>query len=320
MQTPEQTPEIALFAPNPLLTVTVEREGPERDSIHFHAGGQGVWVAQMAATMGAAPTLCGLIGGEPGALLRPLLERALGAEHLRLVTTASPSGCYLVDRRSGERELVAMAVSEPPSRHELDELLSSSCALALSCGWLVVTDPFPGEVLPIEVYRDLVADARAGGCRTLVDLSPPRLDSALEGGPELVKINDWQLAQWVKGPVSTPELLLEGARRLQDQGARRVIITRGELSALVVGEDAEALELCPPRFERGFREGCGDSMMGALAAALALEEDTERALVLGAAAGAANFLRRGLGHAAREIVEELADAVTLEPWPVTADR
>jgi 1-phosphofructokinase len=312
-------PEIAVFAPNPLLTVTIEREGAERDSIHFHAGGQGVWVAQMAATMGAAPTLCGLLGGESGELLGPLIARALGIAHARLVRTAGANGCYVVDRRSGERQLLAMGVSEPPSRHELDELLSSTCARALSCGWLVATDPFPGDCLPIEVYRDLVADTRAGGCRALVDLSSPRLESALRGEPELVRINDWQLAEWVRGPVSTPELLLQAARQLQAQGARRVIITRGELPSLVV-EETQALMLSPPRFEHGFREGCGDSMMGALAAALARGESFDRALVLGAAAGAANFLRRGLGHATRETVDELADAVMLEPWPVGAPR
>ncbi len=128
-----------------------------------------------------------------------------------------------------------------------------------------------------------------------------------------MKINDWELAEFVRGPVSTPELLLAGARRLREAGARSVIVTRGELPALVLhGEDA--WQLTPPRFEHGFREGCGDAMMGALAAVWARGESFERALVLGAAAGAANFLRRGLGHASREVVEQLADAVTLEPW------
>ena len=103
-------------------------------------------------------------------------------------------------------------------------------------------------------------------------------------------------------------------------GARRVIVTRGRAARALVVEEAQALQLSPPRFEHGFREGCGDSMMGALAAALARGESFERALVLGAAAGAANFLRRGLGHATRETVEELADAVTLEPWPVGTPR
>jgi 1-phosphofructokinase len=311
--------EIAIFAPNPLLTVAVEREGTDCDRMHFHAGGQGLWVAQMAATMGAVPILHGLIGGESGEVLGPLLERSLGSERLQLVHTTTASGSYVVDRRSGERELMAMALSDPPSRHELDELISATCSRALSCGWLVVTDAFPGNSLPLEVYRDLVADARAGGCRSLVDLSSPRLDSALEGEPELVRINDWQLAEWVRGPVSKSSELVEAARRLQARGARRVIISRGERSALVLSGE-RALELCPPCFERGFREGCGDSMMGALAATFALGESFERALVLGAAAGAANFLRRGLGHASREVVEELVGAVTLAPWPEGSEQ
>src|SRR5450759_3530966 len=187
-----------------------------------------------------------------------------------------------------------MRLSDPPSRHELDELFSLTCSQALACGWLVVTNPLPAESLPLEIYGDLVADARAGGCRTLVDLSSPRLDSALTGRPDLVKINDWELAEFLHCPVSTPELLLAGARSLRDRGAQSVIVTRGELPALVLhGEDA--WQLTPPRFEHGFREGCGDSMMGALAAVWAGGGSFERALVLGAAAGAANFLRRGLG-------------------------
>ena len=309
------SPSVALFAPHPLLTVTLEVEGEDRQSIHFHAGGQGIWVAGMVRSIGVTPVLCGFIGGESGELLGPLVQHATGAKR-HIVRTQSASGCYVTDRRSGQREVLAMKLSDPPSRHELDELVSLTCAQAIASGWLVVTNPFPGDALPLEVYRDLVADAGAGGCRTLVDLSSPRLDSALEGEPDVVKINDYQLAELLRRPVSSPELLLAGVQSLRERGARSVIVTRGELPAIVLHEDA-AWQLTPPRFEHGFREGCGDAMMGALAAACALGEGFDRALVLGAAAGAANFLRRGLGHASREVVEQLADTVLLEPWPTT---
>jgi 1-phosphofructokinase len=269
----------------------------------------------MVRSIGATPVLCGFIGGESGELLSPLVEKTAGAQP-QLVRTQSASGCYVTDRRSGQREVLAMKLSDPPSRHELDELVSLTCAQAISSGWLVVTNPFPGDALPLEVYRDLVADARTGGCSTLVDLSSPRLDSALEGEPDVVKINDYQLAELLRRPVSTPEKLLAGAESLRGRGARSVIVTRGELPAIVLHEDA-VWQLTPPRFEHGFREGCGDAMMGALAAACARGEDFERALALGAAAGAANFLRRGLGHASREVVLQLTDAVSLEPWPTT---
>ena len=302
-------PRVAIFAPHPLLTVTLEQEGPGREQVHFHAGGQGVWVARMAACLGAEPVLCGFRGGESGELLSGLLGRLI--DQLRLVSTVSASGCYVTDRRSGERQLLTRALSDPPSRHELDELFSITCAEAIADGWLVVTNPMPGEALPLEIYRDLIADARASGCRTLVDLSTPRLDSALQGEPDLVKLNDWELAEFVRGPVSEPSQLRAAAQRLCDQGARAVIVTRGELPGLVLaGERAWALT--PPRLKRGFREGCGDAMMGALAATWAQGEDFERAVVVGAAAGAANFLRHGLGSASREVVEQLVESVVLE--------
>ena len=81
------------------------------------------------------------------------------------------------------------------------------------------------------------------------------------------------------------------AQRLVDAGADRVIVTRGGESALVL-DGERALELRPPRLERGFREGCGDAMMGAMAACLAAGYDFDDALVMGAAAGAASFLRQ----------------------------
>jgi tagatose 6-phosphate kinase len=71
----------------------------------------------------------------------------------------------------------------------------------------------------------------------------------------------------------------------------------------------EAYALTPPSFERGSREGCGDSMMGALAAAWANQAEWIDALVQGMAAGAANFLRHGLGTGSRRVVEELVARV-----------
>lgn len=309
-------PRVALFAPNPVLTVTLEVEGGgEQPAIHFHAGGQGVWVARMAACLGAEPVLCALAGGETGELLRPLLARAGGTR--ALVASGAASGCYVTDRRSGEREVIALSLAGAPSRHELDELFSLACAHAISSGWLVVTNPLPPDALPLECYGDLVADARAGGARVLVDLSSPRLDSALRGRPELVKINDWELAEFICGPVSEPPQLLAAAARVRDAGAASVIVTRGEKPALMLAED-EAWQLTPPHFEQGHREGCGDAMMGAIAAGLARGMPLREAAVLGAAAGAANFLRHGLGRASREVVEQLRDAVRVEPWPVAA--
>lgn len=300
---------VAVFGPHPMLSITVEALTSEGgDEIHLHAAGQGVWAARMAAELGAMPILCGFIGGEVGAVLRPLLAQM--EIELRLIDTGAESGCYLHDRREGERKPLAQSASLPPTRHEIDELFSSTVAVAIDADVLALCGPYPGEALPLEIYGNLVADVKANGTPVVVDLSPPRLDSALEGGPDLVKINDWELAKYVEGPVDTEERMLGAARRLLEKGAVAAIVTRAEQPAVVVRE-GDAWELVPPRFERGAREGCGDSMMGALSACMAKDVEWEEMLRTGAAAGAANFLRSGLGSGSRQVVEGLASKVEL---------
>jgi 1-phosphofructokinase len=301
---------VAIFGPHPLLTVAIERRGGA-DDIHFHAGGQGVSVARVAGELGAEPVLCGFAGAEPGVPLEALLEQLPG--ELRLVRTAGPTGTYVVDRRGGERRMVATALSPAPSRHEVDDLFSVTAAAAVASDVLVVCNPFPGDALPLELYGDLVADARGNGTPVLVDLSTPRVDSALAAGPDVVKVNDWELAEYVVGPVGTPSELRGAAERMLAAGARAVVVTRGERPA-VAFRDGEVLEVVTPRFDRGHREGCGDTMMGAMAVAWARGLGWEECLRLGAAAGAAAFLRHGLGSATVAVVEELRAAVEVRPW------
>lgn len=306
---------ITILGPHPLLAIDIERATGGDDDIHLHAGGQGVWVARMAATLGAHPVLCGFIGGESGAVLEPLLTAMPGSRHL--VQTSSASGSYVMDRRSGTNQPYARSLSPAPSRHELDDLAAVTIASALRTRMLVLCNPFPGDTLTAEFYERVVSDVRPHGVTVLADLSSPRLEGALAGGVDIVKINDWELAQYVCGPVAEPDEMAAAVGRMRDAGARMVVITRGELPAAVFSDEGR-WELTAPRFEHGFREGCGDSMMGAMAAVLARGGEWREALTVGAAAGAANFLRRGLGTGSPSVIHELAPTVTLRPLPVGA--
>jgi 1-phosphofructokinase len=300
---------VTVFGPDPLLSVTVEARGG-RDDVHVHAAGQGVWVVRMAAELGAWPILCCTSGGETGAVLAPLLEALPG--ELRAIESAGSSGSYVADRRGGERQIVATSVRPALQRHEVDDLVAATCSAALRSAVLVICNPYPPEGLPAEVYDTIVADVRAAGVPVLVDLSSPRLEHTLAHRPDLVKLNDWELAEYVCGPVDGPRAL-DGARRLQASGAQTVVLTRGEQPILVLPRDGEPFEVVPPAFPSGFREGCGDTMMGAIAAAWSRELPLRDAVALGAAAGAGNFLRHGLGTGRRAVVEELARSVELRP-------
>jgi 1-phosphofructokinase len=301
---------VAVLGPDPLLSITVESRG-SGDDLHVHPAGQGVWVARMAAELGAWPVLCCLIGGETGATLEALLSRLPGER--RAVHTAGANGSYVVDARSGERSVVASVLRPPPERHELDDLIACTCAAAMDSSALVVCNPYPPDGFPNELYETVVADVQSAGIPVIVDLSSPRLDATLAQRPDLVKLNDWELAEYVCGPVDGVRALI-AAERLLEAGARAVAVTRAEAPILVATDSGPPYEIIPPSFPRGHREGCGDSMTGAVAAGLARGLPLRDALVLGAAAGSTNYLRHGLGTGRRAVVEQLARHVRVRDW------
>ncbi len=124
----EAARRVLVFAPSPLLTVTIESRGSEPD-MHIHAGGQGVWVARMVATLGVPVRLCGCFGGETGDLVQVLVEKE--EVELVAVTAEVANAAYVHDRRSGEREVVAEMIPAPMSRHEVDQLYGAVVLEAL---------------------------------------------------------------------------------------------------------------------------------------------------------------------------------------------
>jgi 1-phosphofructokinase len=310
-------PDVAVLGPDPLLSITIEVRG-HTDDVHVHPAGQGVWVTRMAAELGAWPILCCMSGGETGAVLESLLDRLPG--ELRVSHTAGSSGSYVVDRRGGERTLVASSLRPVPQRHEVDDLVAATCATALRSAVLVMCNPYPAEGFALEAYKEIAANVRAAGIPIIVDLSSPRLERTLPCGPALVKLNDWELAEYVRGPVDGSRAL-DAARSLLAAGAQSVAVTRAGGPILALVGDEEPFEIVPPAFPQGYREGCGDAMTGAIAAAWARGRSPREALVLGAAAGSGNFLRHGLGTGRRTTIEELVPRIVVRPLtPPTSAR
>ena len=111
--------EVVIFAPSPVLTVTVE-DHPDGPEVHLHAGGQGVWQARMLLRLGVDVTMVSVLTGESGRMLRHLL----GDEGIRVVAVerTGRGAAYVHDRRGGERVRIVETGGEPISRHDLDEL------------------------------------------------------------------------------------------------------------------------------------------------------------------------------------------------------
>lgn len=305
---------VTVFGPSPVLRVVVDRDrSGAGDVVRLDPAGQGVWVSRAALLVGAQVTLCGLVGGDVGRAVAALVTDT-GPDVVLLPSTGT-AGCYVVDRRTtspGADRPVAASWAPPPSREEVDALVAATCAAAATSDVLVVGNPMPGDALPADVYRALVRAGRRAGCLVVVDLSRPRLDSALTGGPDVVKVNDWELAEYVAGPVEHDRDRQEAMTRLRVGGARSVVVTRGARDLHGIGPDGTSVRVTPPTTRGDSPAGCGDALTGAMAGALACGASWTDALRSGVAAGAASYRLGDLDMQARPVLDEMLAQVRVE--------
>lgn len=299
--------DVTIFAPSPTLTVTVEEHGDQPD-IHVHAGGQGVWQARMLLRLGVSVTLSCALTGEIGRMLRHLLED----EGISVASIERPGkgSAYVHDRRGGERRPIAETEGEPLGRHDLDELYGVMLREGLASGLAILSGPAGEEALPADTYRRLAADLREGGAKVVVDLAGDRLDAAVVGGVDVLKVSDEELAKDGLAENGSPPRLMAAMRELRRRGADAVIVSRATEPILLL-DGQGFLEVSAPRMEVADTRGAGDSLTAGVAAGMARGENPRTAIVTGAAAGALNVTRHGLGTGDPAAIEKLRDAVTV---------
>jgi 1-phosphofructokinase len=300
---------VMVFAPAPQLTVTIEQQH-DRPELHVHPGGQGIWQTRMITSLGADVTLVAAVGGEVGAVLEPLLgfERVT----VRTVRRGSGSGWYVHDRRSGSREEIADQPGAPLSRHVLDELYSLALAEGLRAGVAVLSGPAHPSVLGPDVYRRLAGDLRANGCTVLADLSGEHLEAVLDAGLDVVKVSHEELIDAGRARDDSPGELIAALRKLRADGARTALVSRSDAGAYALIDD-EVYEVGMPKLAPAETRGAGDSMTAGVAATLARGGDLHEAVRTGAAAGALNVTRHGLGTGHVDAVRVLTERVDLTP-------
>ncbi|OLF15500.1 phosphofructokinase [Actinophytocola xanthii] len=303
--------QVVIFAPSPQVTVTVEQVEGNAD-VHLHAGGQGFWQARMITALGSRVILCCALGGEPGQVLRHLMD--VPDIEVRARDVLARNGAYVHDRRDGDRESVAEMIPDKLTRHELDDLYEMTVVAGLGAGVAVLSgsaDTATEEVVPISVYQRLTTDLTRNGCDVVVDLAGARLESALKGTPTVVKVSHEELQEDGRAKSDSLDDLLSAAREIAETGVGLVVVSRAADPTLAVF-DGEAVTMRAPSFEPVDTRGGGDSMTAGIAAALAQKADVRTALRLGAAAGALNITRHGLGTGSGDAVRALAERVEIE--------
>lgn len=299
--------EVCVLAPWPIFTVTIEGGATGEDEIYLHAGGQGFWVARMIANLGGTPILCGPFGGESGIIVKAMAQ-AEGVE-LRSIAAHGWNGGYVHDRRGGEREVIAETPSPALNRHEADNLYDVALTTGLRAGVAVLTGvPRPG-ILPPTFFQRLALDLAANDVSVVADLAGEPL-KALTGGVTFLKINDDEMVAGGFARSTQRGDVISGLWALQATGARNLLVSRGAEPALAL-LDSRVVEVHPPRFQPLDYRGAGDSMTAALAVAQARGLDPMETLRLGAAAGAINVTRHGLGTGDLADIMEIASRITI---------
>jgi 1-phosphofructokinase len=308
--------DVTVFGPNPYVSIAIESmlSDGDADEIHFHAAGQGVWVARAAAGLGADATLVTTRGGEHGTLLAALLAEE--PFEIAFVPVAGEGACYVDDRRGGERSRLAERAPDQLSRHEVDDLYGAALAAGITADVAVLCGTGEDERLPADFYSRLAHDLRASETPVVADLSGSLAEAALRGGLDVLKMSESE-AIALEGDEGDegedhPAELRDVAKRLVQRGARRVVITRGGEPALAVDEDG-VRELRVPTLAAADHRGAGDSMTAAIAIGLTGDDPWEDVLAYAAAAGAANVTRHGLGTSSDAEIRAIKARASISP-------
>ncbi|MDR7275089.1 1-phosphofructokinase family hexose kinase [Catenuloplanes atrovinosus] len=302
---------VMVFSAVPILTVTIE-DRADRPELHVHAGGQGVWMSRMIAALGVPVTLCVSLGGETGDVVRTRLGGGNGDNiDVRSVKRDSGTGWYVHDRRSGERDEIASDGGEPLTRHDLDELYGLALTEGLRSPVAVLSGSADPGVVDPDIYRRLAADLGNNDVTVVVDLSGDDLTAVLRGRPAFVKVSHEELINAGRASGDDEKALIEAGRGVLDEGAGAVLISRPHAPSLAIF-DGRVVTVEPPALEVADHRGAGDSMTAGIASVLARGGDMEEAVRTGAAAGALNVTRHGLGTGNAEAIAELIGRVRVE--------
>ncbi len=307
-------PRITILSPTPLLMVeitepfTVLGRSRREADIHLHPGGQGLWVARMAASLGARVSVCGPFGGELGPVIVAMLTELGMTVHS--VPYHTGNGGYVHDLRGPDREVVAHMPPPVLTRHELDDLYGTVLVEALDSDVLVVTGNEPADVVPASFYGRLVRDVRASEVPVVADLSGDAALAAASAGVDLLKMSHEEVTAAGLAADDSVPALVEGARDLLARGVGAVMVSRAGEPALLV-EAGAVSEISSPRVTPVDHRGAGDSMTAGMAVGLARGLALAEAARLGASAGSLNVTRHGLGTGRRTTVERFARRIAV---------
>ena len=269
-------------------------------------GGKGAHVALVARELGADARLVTSAGGPRGALLSELLARAGVPATLVPVAPQTRATYTVVDPVAAD----VLEVHEPTgalSGEECERLIAAAVAALEGAAVAVISGSLPPGVPP-DLHARLVRAANAAGAFTVLDTSTPAaFAEALAERPDLAKPNAAEAGAPADASIET----LHGfTAALRARGAAAVWLSAGAAGSVLAGADGAWHLSLRPAGSVVNAVGCGDALLGGLAAGLVRGLALLDAAALGVAAAADKLRHLHSGRVERAAVEPLLARVT----------
>ena len=265
----------------------------------IYPGGKGINVSLVLQNLGLPSVALGFTAGFSGAEIERLLQEA----GCQCDFIAVKAGYSRINTKIISGAETALNGQGPQlSEAELAALFNKLRRLTQD-DVLVLAGSIPAS-LPDNIYEQILELLQPVGTRVVVDATGDLLLKVLKYRPFLIKPNHEELGEFFgRGPLLTEEEILAAAQRLQQQGARNVLVSRGANGALLLDENGKLHKQASPKGTLVNSVGAGDSMVAGFLAGYLQTQDYDTALRLGVAAGSASAFKAWL--ATREDVEKI---------------
>ena len=260
------------------------------------AGGKGINVSIVLQNLGIENTALGFIAGFTGEEIRRQVSQiGICAQFISI-----PEGISRINLKLRSIDGTEINGMGPTiGQAQLDALYEKLDTLT-DKDTLVLAGSIPAS-MPSSIYCDIMERLYAKGVTFVVDATKQLLLNVLRYRPFLIKPNNHELGELFGVTLSTREAVIPYARKLQEQGARNVLISMAGQGAVLVAEDGSVHLTPAPKGTLVNAVGAGDSMVAGFLAGWQERHDYGHAFRMGVAAGSASAFSRYL--ATREEVE-----------------
>ena len=267
-------------------------------------GGKGINVSIVLSNLGIKSTALGFLAGFTGDEIRRQLE-GFGVAHAFISLEQGFSRIDVKIKAGEETEVNGQGPDIPKDKRDL---LFQKLEQLKENDTLVLAGSIP-KTLPDDIYERIMARLEKNKLRIVVDAEKRLLLNVLKYHPFLIKPNQHELGDMFSVVLKTDDEVIAHAKKLQEKGARNVLISMGGDGAIFVGEDGATYKSKVPKGTLVNSVGAGDSMVaGFLTGFEESGGDFKRAFLMGVASGSASAFSEAL--ATREEVEALLEKLS----------